>query len=269
MMSKASPMPQAMSGISLPSKRDIFVGFATVPGFVSFTSAMGSPYLQALAEQLAEHHHDLDLADIHLLVKRQLSTCKLGLSGARQGAEERSSLLSKLKFSHYEGSHKGSIVGGSQTSSLSIWNNQRPAKPLRPVKPTPLMPSQSPAKPVQPGKPTQVTTSRPFNTLSSPSKPLTFSGSIPSILNTQTTVTPRTPYISPYSRLTSPTSLSSNGSLQPTQLHTSLIPSSTVSSRIRSISTHEPSSVSSTSSMLPSTILTRPRTATDIPIEVN
>ena len=33
-------------GISLPSKQDVFVGFATVPGFVSFTSSSGSPYLQ-------------------------------------------------------------------------------------------------------------------------------------------------------------------------------------------------------------------------------
>ena len=28
------------------SKQDVFVGFATVPGFVSLTSDQGSPYLQ-------------------------------------------------------------------------------------------------------------------------------------------------------------------------------------------------------------------------------
>ena len=28
------------------SKQDVFVGFATVPGFVSLTSTEGSPYLQ-------------------------------------------------------------------------------------------------------------------------------------------------------------------------------------------------------------------------------
>ena len=30
------------------SKQDVFVGFATVPGFVSLTSTEGSPYLQEL-----------------------------------------------------------------------------------------------------------------------------------------------------------------------------------------------------------------------------
>ena len=75
-MSKSSAMPQAVSGISLPrlfpenelvqlsltitySKQDIFVGFATVPGFVSFTSALGSPYLQ-----VSHVHH---LRDIFIL----------------------------------------------------------------------------------------------------------------------------------------------------------------------------------------------------------
>ena len=61
MMTKSSAPPQ-QSGISLPrqefpvhldlnyfslfSKQDVFVGFATVPGFVSFTNMKGSPYLQ-------------------------------------------------------------------------------------------------------------------------------------------------------------------------------------------------------------------------------
>ena len=60
MMSKANN-PAAPCGISLPrydfkssskeihhnisSKQDVFVGFATVPGFVSLTSDKGSPYL--------------------------------------------------------------------------------------------------------------------------------------------------------------------------------------------------------------------------------
>ena len=30
------------------SKQDVFVGFATVPGFVSLTSTEGSPYLQEI-----------------------------------------------------------------------------------------------------------------------------------------------------------------------------------------------------------------------------
>ena len=47
MMTKSlAPAPRS-NGISLPSKQDVFVGFATVPGFVSFTSSTGSPYLQA------------------------------------------------------------------------------------------------------------------------------------------------------------------------------------------------------------------------------
>ena len=75
-------------GITLPSKQDVFVGFATVPGFVSFTSEDGSPYLQvgftctlhrstftkALAQELAERHATADLSDIHLLVK--VTSCK-------------------------------------------------------------------------------------------------------------------------------------------------------------------------------------------------
>ena len=109
----------------------MFVGFATVPGFVSFTSEDGSPYLQvghmylqltpsnfcqqALAQELAERHATADLSDIHLLVKvgwvgwgfamiksfpqRKLAMMRLGEEGVRQGAEERSSLLSKLLFS--------------------------------------------------------------------------------------------------------------------------------------------------------------------------
>ena len=84
------------------SKQDVFVGFATVPGFVSFTCTEGSPYLQALAGQLRDHHATTDLADIHLLVKRQLA----GLGGVCQGAEERSSLLSKLLFSRYRAANK-------------------------------------------------------------------------------------------------------------------------------------------------------------------
>ena len=31
------------------SKQDVFVGFATVPGFVSLTSDQGSPYLQVVS----------------------------------------------------------------------------------------------------------------------------------------------------------------------------------------------------------------------------
>ena len=68
------------------------MGFATVPGFVSFTSEDGSPYLQvgcvfnlhraifpkALAHELAERHATADLSDIHLLVKVPLS-CKNSL----------------------------------------------------------------------------------------------------------------------------------------------------------------------------------------------
>ena len=44
---------------------------------------------------------------------------KLGADGARQGAEERSSLLSKLLFSKYDGSHKGRIEGESEISILT------------------------------------------------------------------------------------------------------------------------------------------------------
>ena len=115
MMTKSGPLPQQM-GISLPSKQDVFVGFATVPGFVSFTSLAGSPYLQALARNLHHHHSSLDLSDIHLLVKRELATTKLA-GGNRQGAEERSSLLYKLLFSKYSGDHRGTVKFGTNKYS--------------------------------------------------------------------------------------------------------------------------------------------------------
>jgi predicted peroxiredoxin len=128
MMTKSSPPPQ-QSGISLPSKQDVFVGFATVPGFVSFTSSKGSPYLQALSSLLTSHHASTDLSDIHLLVKRKLAGMKLGADGARQGAEERSSLLSKLLFSKYSGGHSGRIQADSETSLLSRFTSLTPFKP--------------------------------------------------------------------------------------------------------------------------------------------
>jgi len=117
MMTKSSAPPQ-QSRISLPSKQDVFVGFATVPGFVSFTNMRGSPYLQALSSTLCSHHATTDLSDIHLLVKRKLAGMNLGSDGARQGAEERSSLLSKLLFSKYAGNHGGKIE--AETGSLML-----------------------------------------------------------------------------------------------------------------------------------------------------
>jgi len=126
-MTKSSAPPQ-QSGISLPSKQDVFVGFATVPGFVSFTNMRGSPYLQALSSTLCSHHAITDLSDIHLLVKRELAGMKLGADGARQGAEERSSLLSKLLFSKYDGSHKGKIEGESEPSILTRFSKLTPFK---------------------------------------------------------------------------------------------------------------------------------------------
>jgi len=289
MMTKSSPI-QAVSGISLPrylstqilnqsfipSKQDIFVGFATVPGFVSFTSSLGSPYLQVLAKQLADHHHDLDLADIHLLVKRELSTCKLGYSGARQGAEERSSLLSKLKFSQYNGSHKGTLTGDSVIMSSLPWTTRTTSTaPVRPFQP---------ARPLQPTRP--ITPSSAVMTTSSSSRPLTFSGSIPSILHNGTSSVPtsttyRTPYrATPLTSTTTTTSYISpnirqthastpfTGVLKPTQLPRSLKPSSTTSQRYRSHSSHEPA-IFSSASTYPTTSITRPRSATDIPSALN
>jgi len=126
MMTKSSQPQQ--SGISLPSKQDVFVGFATVPGFVSFTSMAGSPYLQALSSTLLSHHPTTHLSDIHLLVKRRLAGMILGSDGARQGAEERSSLLSKLLFSNYTGNHSGSITTESASSLLNRFSNLTPFK---------------------------------------------------------------------------------------------------------------------------------------------
>jgi len=138
MMTKSGPLPQQM-GISLPSKQDVFVGFATVPGFASFTSLAGSPYLQSLSSKLEEKHSSMDLSDIHLLVKRQLATTKLA-GGNRQGAEERSSLLFKLMFSKYQGNHRGCIKyitdGGPKKKFLldkepTVQQTMPPPKPSR------------------------------------------------------------------------------------------------------------------------------------------
>ena len=59
-----------------------------------------------MAEKLSDHHHELDLTDIHLLVRKKLAKADIGSSGAKQGAEERTSLLYKLKFSNYKGRQK-------------------------------------------------------------------------------------------------------------------------------------------------------------------
>ena len=114
------------------------MGFATVPGFVSFTSTEGSPYLQALAGQLREHHATTDLADIHLLVKRELAG-----GGVCQGAEERSSLLSKLLFSRYRASKEEHSKSPFSFFSLPSTRSSSPMpvskrKLLGPDRPRPL-----------------------------------------------------------------------------------------------------------------------------------
>ena len=131
---------------SFSRKQDVFVGFATVPGFVSFTSSEGSPYLQvtlqeslcllssslqALATELAEHHKTTDLSDIHLLVKRKLAGMRIGDDGVRQGAEERSSLLSKLLFARYKGKKKTNINEAAK-SALSFFSlpSSRSSSPM-------------------------------------------------------------------------------------------------------------------------------------------
>ena len=54
MMTKSSAPTMRSMGISLPNKQDVFVGFATVPGFVSFTSSLGSPYLQVCKTKMCK-----------------------------------------------------------------------------------------------------------------------------------------------------------------------------------------------------------------------
>eukprot|EP00090_Calanus_glacialis_P039506 TRINITY_DN6877_c0_g1_i6.p1 TRINITY_DN6877_c0_g1~~TRINITY_DN6877_c0_g1_i6.p1 ORF type:complete len:550 (+),score=134.88 TRINITY_DN6877_c0_g1_i6:180-1652(+) len=182
MMTKSSAPPQ-QSGISLPSKQDVFVGFATVPGFVSFTNMRGSPYLQALSSILSAHHATTDLSDIHLLVKRKLAGMKLGADGARQGAEERSSLLSKLLFSRYSGNHCGKIEDDSG-SLLSRFSSLSPFMPGKqnspssetqsvsiPIKITDSLPSDmnGMSRTSSLSTPTAEARSRYFSSLSSPS----------------------------------------------------------------------------------------------------
>jgi len=131
--------PPRTQGISLPSKQDVFVGFATVPGFVSFTSSLGSPYLQALASMMSAHHSSTHLSDIHLLVKRRLAGLQLGREGARQGAEERSSLLSKLLFSRASASVPGSITMTNCSVDSPVWCDS----PMAGISPMTVAPSPS------------------------------------------------------------------------------------------------------------------------------
>jgi len=148
MMTKSSAPTMRSMGISLPNKQDVFVGFATVPGFVSFTSSLGSPYLQALASVLSTHHKDTDMSDIHLLVKRRLAALHLGKEGARQGAEERSSLLSKLLFSR-QANAKGSITEIRDKNQMMASSTPQKASstPQRTTVPT-LPPAIPPLSPI-------------------------------------------------------------------------------------------------------------------------
>ena len=81
---------------------------------------------------LSSHHSTTDLSDIHLLVKRRLAALHLGREGARQGAEERSSLLSKLLFSRNIGGCPGAIT--EDLPALA----QAPSTPRHPDSPPPL-----------------------------------------------------------------------------------------------------------------------------------
>ena len=83
-----------------------------------------SPPDQRLAQLSAELLTDFSLADIHLLVKRQLAAMKIGDSGVCQGAEERSSLLSKLLFSRYRpgARRKGNIKEQTNKSPFSFFS---------------------------------------------------------------------------------------------------------------------------------------------------
>ena len=72
-----------------------------MPGYVSFTSSAGgnsenipekylqfslpgSPYLQTLSSLLETHYKEMDLSDIHLMVKRRLAKSKLGESNRKR-----------------------------------------------------------------------------------------------------------------------------------------------------------------------------------------
>ena len=55
-MTKSGSLPHQM-GISLPRKQDVFVGFATVPGFVSYTSSKGLTTIKRYIFQLKRKQH--------------------------------------------------------------------------------------------------------------------------------------------------------------------------------------------------------------------
>ena len=106
-------------------------------------------YFQALATELAEHHNTTDLSDIHLLVKRKLAGMKIGDAGVCQGAEERSSLLSKLLFARYRGRRKANIMDGALESALSFFSlpSSRSSSPM-PVKRNILLTNQEKPRPM-------------------------------------------------------------------------------------------------------------------------
>ena len=109
---------------------------------------------------LATNHSTTDLSDIHLLVKRRLAGLHLGREGARQGAEERSSLLSKLLFSRHSGG-KGSITT-SDTPPQSSSSTPIKAAPASLPSPIPhLSPRTIEIQRCQPSPTTRTTTKDP------------------------------------------------------------------------------------------------------------
>ena len=137
-------------------KQDVFVGFTTVPGFVSFTSSKGSPYLKVsvaypmLFVVWSVHWCLLCFEFIFMLAifsgpwywtyraswhKRPVWRSSAGQekagrnenwrnrdagdAGICQGAEERSSLLSKLLFGWYLGRRTANIMDGAKSALSS------------------------------------------------------------------------------------------------------------------------------------------------------
>ena len=87
----------------IPKLTDMFIAYSTMPGYVSHAAGEhGSIYIQALAKCLKQRYKTDDFGSIHMMVKRVMAEAVQD-DGTKQGAEERNSLLRKLKFTEKVG----------------------------------------------------------------------------------------------------------------------------------------------------------------------
>ncbi len=87
-----APPPSVQTGIgvaldrTVPNHADFLLGFATVPGHVSYrNTVLGSWYIGVLVEKLEQFHQEEDLMSILTVVNRKLSKESAKLKGGEYG----------------------------------------------------------------------------------------------------------------------------------------------------------------------------------------